>query len=175
MASLIQQAKQIPASTIAEQQGIFLKKRGSRYWACCPLHTEKHASMCFYPNGSWHCFSCEAGGDSVALLAILKHISMNDAAKEICDQDHPSAAAPVIRNPYVWKNRRVKQLKNTIKQADEYTGQYSVETADQAWDDPIFRAAILAKAQANCEIDDLYDADERELKHMMARGCRRSG
>ncbi len=111
----------------------------------------------------------------MALLASLKEISMYEAAKEICDQYHPSAAAPAIRNPYVWKNRRVKQLKNAIKQADEYTGQYSVETADQAWDDSIFRAAILAKAQANCEIDDLYDADERELKLMMARGCKHSG
>lgn len=175
MASLIEQAKQIPASTIAEHQGMILKKHGSRHWAECPFHTEKHPSMCFYPNGSWYCFSCKTGGDSVALLASMKHMSMYDAAKEICDQHHPSAAAPVIRNAYTWKNKRVKALRETIRQADEYTGQYAVEDADQAWDDPIFRAAILAKAQANCEIDELYEADERELKQIMARGCGHSG
>ena len=46
-----------------------------------------------------------------------------------------------------------------------------MKTADQAWDDPIFRAAIQAKAQANCEIDELYAADKRELELLMVRGC----
>ena len=67
--------------------------------------------------------------------------------------------------------QRVKRLRETIKLADEYTGLYSVETAEAAWADPIFRAAIQAKAQANCEIDELYAADKRELELLMVRGC----
>ena len=171
MGALIEQAKQIPASAIAERHGIALKKRGARYWACCPLHADQHPSLCFYPDGSWHCFSCGAGGDSVGLLASMMNLSQRDAARMICDEYKPTAAAPAARNPYTWKAQRVKALRETIRQADEYTGQYSVDTADQAWDDPIFCAAILAKAQANCEIDDLYEADEYELKRLMARGC----
>ena len=171
MASLIEKAKQIPASSIAEWYGIALIRRGTRRWASCPFHTEKNPSMCFYADGSWHCFSCGAGGDSVALMAMLMQLNMYDAAKLICEAYQPTAAEQVARNAYTWKSQRVKALKETIKQADEYTGRYTVETAEAAWDDPIFRAAIQAKAQANCEIDDLYAADRQELELMMIRGC----
>lgn len=107
----------------------------------------------------------------MALLASMMHIGQYEAAKLICDRYQPAAADRVARNPYTWKAQRVKALRETIKQADEYTDQYSVETAETAWDDPIFRAAIQAKAQANCEIDELYEADKRELKLLMIRGC----
>lgn len=175
MASVIEQAKQIPASTIAEQQGVILKRQGGRQWACCPLHSDQRPSLCFYPDGSWHCFSCGAGGDSVALLASMQGISQLEAARQICDQHHPAAAAPAARNVYSWKNKRVKHLRETIRTADEYTGQYTVETADDAFDDPIFRAAIMARAQANCKIDELYAADRQELEALMARGCSAGG
>ena len=118
MASLIEQAKQIPASTIAERYGMALIRRGPRRWACCPFHIEKNPSMCFYPDGSWHCFSCGAGGDSVALLASMMHIGQYEAAKLICDRYQPAAADRVARNPYTWKAQRVKALRETIKQAD---------------------------------------------------------
>ena len=170
MASLIDQAKQIPAYRIAERQGLILKKQGERYWTCCPFHTDKHPSMCLYPDGSWYCFSCDTGGDSVALLANMKDVSMYDAAKEICEVFHPAAGRPVIRNAYQWKAQRVQHLRKVIKQADEYTGQYTVEDAEQAWDDPIFIAGIKAKMQANWEIDELYDASRQELIQMMERG-----
>ena len=82
MASVIEQAKLIPASTIAEQQGVILKRQGERQGACCPLHSDQRPSLCFYPDGSWHCFSCGAGGDSVALLAGMLGISQLEAARD---------------------------------------------------------------------------------------------
>lgn len=188
MASLIEQAKQIPASTIAEQQDIILKQRGERYWACCPFHTDRHASLCFYPDGSWHCFSCKAGGDSIDFLSQLKNITLKEAAEEICGKAVYSGSAvhkvPIeletdpkkkYKRIYGWGREQVKHLQETIRQADEYTGQYSVETADAAWDDPVFIAAIRAKAQANCEIDELDAADGIELEWMMQEGGRHSG
>ncbi len=180
MASLIEQAKQVPAGTIAQQQGLILKQMGERYWACCPFHAERHASMCFYPDGSWYCFSCKAGGDSIDLLSRLKNISMKDAAEEICGKAAHSgtpaqAAHKVFRKPGHWASWKMKQLKKTINMADEYTGQYTAETADQAWDDPIFIAAIRAKGQASCEIDELLSADGIEMEWlMMQEGGRRS-
>lgn len=188
MASLIEQAKQIPASTIAEQQGISLKQSGEKYWTCCPFHSERHASLCFFPDGGWYCFGCHAGGDSIDLLAQLKNISLKEAAEEICGKAVHSGSvqpAPIVlssdpKKKYKqlcsWERKQVKRLKKTIRQADEYTGQYSVETADAAWDDPIFRAAIMAKLQARNEIDELDAADGIELEWMMMQeGGRRSG
>ena len=107
----------------------------------------------------------------MALLASMMHIGQYEAAKLICDRYQPVDADRVARNPYTWKVQRVKALRKTIRQADEYTRRFSVDTAEAAWDDPIFRAAILAKAQANSEIDELYAADKRELELLMVRGC----
>lgn len=89
----------------------------------------------------------------MALLAKLNGISMIDAAKEIILQH--TSAGPVTKRPS-WK-QRVEALREIIKQADTYTGKYSVETAALAWDDPIFRAAIMAKQEACQELDQLYE------------------
>ena len=131
----------------------------------------QHSRVTLFPRSLHPRYSCSTGGDSVALMAMLKQLNMYDAAKLICDEYQPAAAGQVARNAYTWKAQRVKALRGTIRQADEYTGEYTVETADQAWGDPIFRAAIQAKAQANCEIDELYAADKQELELLMVRGC----
>lgn len=179
MASVIDRAKAIPASTIAAQQGISLKQRGARMWACCPFHPDQQPSLLFYPDGGWHCFSCGAGGDSIALLANLMNTSQIEAARMICaGYQPPAAAARKIRNPYQWKAQRLKALRETMRQADEYTGRYTAQDADRAWADPLFRAAVQAKAQARCMIDALYAADCCELEQLMLqqeRGAGRSG
>lgn len=168
MASMIEQAKQIPASAIAERYGIHLKKSGLRYWASCPFHHDRHASLCFYPGGTWYCFSCHRGGDSVALLANLEGLTMGEAAREICAGFHASAPAdPAIRNAYRWREERIKQLRRVVKLADKCTCQYSTANAETAWTDRLFAAAILAKAQALCEIDQLDAASETELNQFI--------
>ncbi len=109
----------------------------------------------------------------MALLANLLNLSMYDAAKKICAKYHLAATAgPEIMNPHAWMNKRVQHLRKIIQQADEYTGQYTAENAEQAWADPMFSAAIKAKQQANQELDELYAADSRELEILMKRGCR---
>ena len=178
MASVIDRAKAIPASTIAAQQGIILKRHGVRLWACCPFHPDQQPSLLFYPDGGWHCFSCGAGGDSVALLASLMDTSQLEAARMICaDYQPPAAVARKIMNPYEWKAQRQKALQGTIKQADEYTGKFTAQDAEKAWADPLFKAAVLAKAQARCMIDALDTADDFELEQLMLQegGARRSG
>ena len=57
---------------VALREGIRLRQKGSRAWACCPLHGEKTPSLCFYPDGRWYCFGCHRGGDAVDFLAALR-------------------------------------------------------------------------------------------------------
>lgn len=80
---IFEAAKRIPASEIAQQAGAQLQQKGSRQWCCCLLHSEKTASMCFYPDGTWYCHGCKAGGDSVDLYAALHHVAALQAAQEI--------------------------------------------------------------------------------------------
>ena len=53
-----------------------LRKKGSVYWACCPLHQEKTPSFCVNPaRGTWHCFGCGRGGNVIGFL--MEHEAMN--------------------------------------------------------------------------------------------------
>lgn len=55
----------------------------SRNGMCsCFEHTDRHPSMKLY-NKNYHCFSCGAHGDVVALVASIFGISMGEAAKRI--------------------------------------------------------------------------------------------
>lgn len=57
----VRQAADI-VSIVAET--VDLKKRGNRYWGCCPFHGEKTPSFTVDPvKGLFHCFGCGAGGD----------------------------------------------------------------------------------------------------------------
>lgn len=73
----------IDALQVAQDAGLQLKRRGGKHWACCPIHGEKTASMCFYPDGKWHCFGCNAHGDAADLYAALHGITLGEALRAV--------------------------------------------------------------------------------------------
>ena len=81
--SVFDAARRIGAREAAQRAGIHLKAKGQRAWACCPIHGEKTASLCFYPQGSWYCFGCHRGGDAVALYAALYGLAPKAAARQL--------------------------------------------------------------------------------------------
>lgn len=55
---------------------IELKRRGSNYEACCPLHKEKTPSFKVNPaRGCWHCFGCQKGGNVISF--VMEHEAMD--------------------------------------------------------------------------------------------------
>ena len=59
-----------------------LKRRGNRYWGCCPFHQEKTASFSVLPDkGFFYCFGCHAGGNAFKFLSLIENISYFDAIK----------------------------------------------------------------------------------------------
>ena len=55
---------------ILKQLGIqFTKRSTGALMALCVFHSERTASMRFWPNGSWHCFGCGNGGDKLRFLS----------------------------------------------------------------------------------------------------------
>lgn len=75
----------LSAADVARRAGLPLKRSGGREWACCPLHQEKTASLCFYPDGRWYCFGCHAHGDAVDLYAALYGKSKLEAATALAE------------------------------------------------------------------------------------------
>ena len=57
-------------------------RKGNRYWACCPFHSEKTPSFTVDPDkGFYHCFGCGAGGNVFNFIAKMENVSYFDAVK----------------------------------------------------------------------------------------------
>lgn len=100
--NLFEIARRVSSAGVARNAGLALKRHGGREWTCCPLHSEKTASLCFYPDGGWHCFGCHAGGDAVDLYAALYKVTGVEAARAITGAD---GLPRVVVNPVRHKKR----------------------------------------------------------------------
>ena len=108
MTSPFEAARSVSAMDVALREGIALRRRGSRAWACCPLHGEKTPSLCFYPDGRWYCFGCHRGGDAVDFLAALRGMERLEAARMLAGnpclpRQHPPPPAP-RRAPFLSRS-----------------------------------------------------------------------
>ena len=61
---------------------VHLKKKGNRYWGCCPFHNEKTPSFSVVPQqGFFYCFGCHAGGNVFKFLSLIENVSYYEAIK----------------------------------------------------------------------------------------------
>jgi len=70
-------AKQTPILSLYPFQK--LRKVGSRHTALCPIHNENTPSFFIYPDNSFHCFGCQAHGDAIDFMRLLKECSFKEA------------------------------------------------------------------------------------------------
>ena len=82
--------QQVRAQTdiLAVVQGyVPLKRKGNRYWGCCPFHNEKTASFSVVPDGGFfYCFGCHAGGDVFKFLSLIEQITPFEAILRQAEQ-----------------------------------------------------------------------------------------
>ncbi len=65
-----------------------VKRKGSNYWACCPLpgHSEKTPSFTVNESGQfYHCFGCGKGGDVIKFIEEVEHLDFFEATKFLAD------------------------------------------------------------------------------------------
>ncbi len=61
---------------------VALKKKGNRYWGCCPFHHEKTPSFSVVPDqGFFYCFGCHAGGNVFKFISLIENISYYEAIR----------------------------------------------------------------------------------------------
>lgn len=175
--SVFDQVRDIPAWQAAEHQGLQLKRSGSRWWACCPLHGEKTSSLCFYPDGGWYCFGCHKGGDAVSLYQELLDTDALTAAQRLAEdfgisiQENQQPRAPSRPKATAYhlmqelERRRGKEwsyLCDGLHRAETILDKYTVPS-DAAWDNPEFINALKARTYANQRLDYLAQASYQEL------------
>ena len=68
---------------------VSLKKKGKRYWACCPFHQEKTPSFSVSPeDGLYYCFGCHAGGDVFSFVEKMENLSFMEAVERLAEAAH---------------------------------------------------------------------------------------
>ncbi len=94
------------ARDVAAAYGLSLRQRGARWWACCPLHGEKTASLCFFPDGRYYCFGCHAHGDAADLYAALYGVPLREALRVVKGGQAPQTSAADERRKRAAELRR---------------------------------------------------------------------
>lgn len=66
---------------------VTLKKKGGRYWGCCPFHNEKTPSFTVdEQRGFYKCFGCGAGGDVFSFVMAIEHKSFPEALNYLAEK-----------------------------------------------------------------------------------------
>lgn len=66
---------------------ISLKKKGNKYWGCCPFHNEKTPSFVVDENkGFYHCFGCHVGGDAIKFIMEMRKQSFIDVVRDLAEE-----------------------------------------------------------------------------------------
>ncbi len=66
-----------------------LRKVGGRYTGLCPFHEEKTPSFSVSPDrGTYHCFGCGVGGDSISFVRELEGLDFVGAIEWLADRFH---------------------------------------------------------------------------------------
>lgn len=59
-----------------------LRRAGSEWKACCPLHSDRSPSFTIFSGGHrYHCFGCGASGDVIDFVQALHGVGLRDAAE----------------------------------------------------------------------------------------------
>lgn len=99
------------ALDVAAAYGLPIHQKGGRHWARCPIHGEKTASLCFFPDGRWYCFGCHQHGDAADLYAALYGVPIGQALRAVRGdrleyQPKKPTAAELRRRVQAWKGQR---------------------------------------------------------------------
>lgn len=146
-------ARGVSAADVARREGLSLRQRGPRQWACCPLHGERTASLCFYPDGRWYCFGCHAHGDAVDLYAALHQVAPVEAARALAGE----SALP--RKPLVKRAAPPPYLAGadedgfTWGQLCDVLHRANAVTVEEGADTPRLWAAVAARAEAEIRLE----------------------
>lgn len=162
------------AHDVASSAGLQLRRNGSRFWTCCPIHGETKPSMCFFPDGRFHCFGCGAHGDAADLYAALHGVPLAEALRIVKGGSHSPApraptAADLRRKVGAWKNARWAKACTALHEAREAMRYLeSIHPAARLAELDSYWSAVDQAAAANDTLNLLESASPAQLLKMCA-------
>lgn len=157
------------AHEVARAAGLHLRQNGSRFWTCCPIHGEKEASMCFFPDGRFHCFGCGAHGDAADLYAALHGVSLAEALRIVKGESYTTkprtpTAADLRRTLDEWRGRKWAEACRELHAAQAIMTQMEQRyTPEELMQNELFWEAAERKATANDILNLLDSASMAQL------------
>lgn len=142
-------------------------------WACCPLHGEKTASFCIFPDGRWYCFGCHRHGDAADLYAGLYGVPLAEALQAVKGTERPTSprkptAAELRRTVEAWKGERWTDACETLHAAQELMDALERKSLPSVLMNlPAYWDAVVEKARASDTINLLESATPAQLLKMM--------
>lgn len=101
-----------------------LEQKGSRFWACCPFHSEKTPSFSLNAeDGIYYCFGCKESGDVIKFVQKMENLDFWDAVKYLAEK--AGMDLPQMQNSQ--KINQTKELKARILSALDYAYKHYVE------------------------------------------------
>ena len=68
---------------------VSMKRKGNRYWGCCPFHQENTPSFSVVPDkGFFYCFGCHVGGNAFKFISHMENVSYFEAIKLQAEKLH---------------------------------------------------------------------------------------
>lgn len=100
-----------------------LERKGSRYWACCPFHSEKTPSFTISDDGLYHCFGCKESGDVIKFVQKMENLDFYDAVEFLADRAHIEIPKFSTKDDYGQR----KKLKERVLLALDYAYKHYIE------------------------------------------------
>ena len=102
-------------------QYVSLKRKGDRFWGCCPFHQEKTPSFSVKPDGGFfYCFGCHVGGNVFKFVSLQENVKYFEAVAMVAEQ---------LNIPLPQKERTPEELardklKDELYQVNEMAGKF---------------------------------------------------
>jgi DNA primase len=155
---------------VARSAGLDIRQRGSRWWACCPLHSEHTPSFCVFPDGRWKCFGCGKHGDAADLYAALYGVSIGEALRAVRGNARPlrppkPTGSDLRQKVEEWKSQRWHEACIILHAARVIIAHAELDS-DHFWNGAAF------ESWATDELNALSEATPSQLVHWMNREAR---
>lgn len=158
-----------------------LRRQGERFTGLCPFHEERTPSFSVKPaEGFYHCFGCDAGGDTIKFVQEKEGLSFPDAVEALADRfgvelerekEDPQAEARRRRRgrlgealqrasafyeAYLWESEKAARARAYLAErglGEEVLRAFGVGFSPSAWD-----SILLRGQRAGFSEDELHAA-----------------
>ena len=98
-----------------------MKKKGNRYWGCCPFHQEKTPSFSVVPDkGFFYCFGCHVGGNAFKFISLMENVSYFEAIRMQAEKLHIPMPERQKSPREIERDRKMAELRRVNEMARDF-------------------------------------------------------